>query len=172
MSLKLKVTLLAVLPVCLFTLVLGGLSYWVLHEQALKDVTDARERLMAQSRSALQNTVETAMTVVKPLYDKAAEGDAEARKEAIRLLSSISYGKDGYIFGYDSNVVRLFKGNDPAGIASRTTAILRASTSTRSWCVPARTALTSAATAPRCRATRTCWSPSSPTPITCPSGTW
>ena len=34
MSLKFKVTLLAVLPVCLFTLVLGGLSYWVLHEQA------------------------------------------------------------------------------------------------------------------------------------------
>ena len=72
MSLKVKVTLLAVLPVCLFTLVLGGLSYWVLHEQALKDVTDARERLMAQSRSAVQNTAEPAMTVVKPLYDKAA----------------------------------------------------------------------------------------------------
>ena len=116
MSLKLKVTLLAVLPVCLFTLVLGGLSYWVLHEQALKDVADARERLMVQSRNGLQNTVEAAMTVVKPLYDKAAAGDTEARQEAIRLLSAISYGKDGYIFGYDSNVVRLFKGNDPAGI--------------------------------------------------------
>jgi methyl-accepting chemotaxis protein len=43
-------------------------------------------------------------------------GDQAARAEAIRFLSGITYGKDGYMFDYDSNVVRLFKGSDPDGI--------------------------------------------------------
>ncbi|APQ10491.1 chemotaxis protein [Pseudomonas oryzihabitans] len=116
MSLKLKVTALAILPVCLFTLILSCLSYWILDHQATQDVQDVRERLMARSKAGLQNTVQTAMTVIKPLYDASAPGDTAARDQAIRLLSSIAYGKDGYIFGYDSNVVRLFKGNDPAGV--------------------------------------------------------
>ncbi|HJR32363.1 MAG TPA: methyl-accepting chemotaxis protein, partial [Pseudomonas sp.] len=33
-----------------------------------------------------------------------------------KLLSSITYGKDGYFFGYDSNIVRLFKANSPEGV--------------------------------------------------------
>jgi signal transduction histidine kinase len=28
----------------------------------------------------------------------------------------INYGKEGYFFGYDSNIVRLFKANDPDGV--------------------------------------------------------
>ena len=46
----------------------------------------------------------------------AAQGDDAARAQAIKLLSNITYGKDGYFFGYDSNTVRLFKAKDPEGV--------------------------------------------------------
>ncbi|WP_185057752.1 cache domain-containing protein, partial [Pseudomonas brassicacearum] len=42
--------------------------------------------------------------------------DNEARAHAIKLLSNISYGKDGYFFGYDSETVRLFNANSADGV--------------------------------------------------------
>jgi len=116
MSLKLKITGMAILPVCLFTLILIGLSYWILHQQAIQDVQEARERLMVQNKAALQNVVETAITMIKPLYDASAAGDNAARDQAIRQWSAVAYGKGGYLFGYDSNMVRLFKSSDPDGV--------------------------------------------------------
>ncbi|MBB3104186.1 methyl-accepting chemotaxis protein [Azomonas macrocytogenes] len=116
MSLKAKVLLLAVLPVVLFTMIIGGVSYVTLSRQAVNDIENARAQLLEQSRMALRQQVELAVTIIKPLYDTAPAGDATARAEAIRLLSAASFGKDGYLFGYDSNVVRLFKGTDPSGI--------------------------------------------------------
>ncbi|MDG6401032.1 methyl-accepting chemotaxis protein, partial [Pseudomonas quasicaspiana] len=51
-----------------------------------------------------------------PIYDAAPAGDETARAQAIKLLSGISYGKDGYFFGYDSQSIRLFKANSPDGV--------------------------------------------------------
>jgi len=56
------------------------------------------------------------MTAIKPLYDASAPGDMAARAQAVKLLSSIKYGKDGYFFGYDSQVIRVFKSDNPDGV--------------------------------------------------------
>jgi len=64
----------------------------------------------------LKSYVAVAMTAIKPLYDAAAPGDDAARAQVIKLLSNISYDKEGYFFGYDSNTVRLFKANSPEGV--------------------------------------------------------
>ncbi|MHC8366111.1 methyl-accepting chemotaxis protein [Pseudomonas sp. ZT5P21] len=116
MSLKAKVLSLAVLPVLLFALVISLTTVFVLQEQARKEVEDTRQRLLSDAKATLQSYVAVAMTAIKPLYDAAAPGDNAARAQAIKLLSSISYGKDGYFFGYDSNTVRLFKASSPEGV--------------------------------------------------------
>lgn len=116
MSLKAKVLLLALLPVVITTLIISGISYVMLSNKAERDIQTTRDRLMEQSNVTLKNYVQVALTAVKPLYDASADGDQAARAEAIRILSGITYGKDGYMFGYDSNVIRLFKGNDAEGI--------------------------------------------------------
>nr|WP_166226076.1 methyl-accepting chemotaxis protein [Pseudomonas atagonensis] len=116
LSLKAKVLSLAVLPVLLFALVISLTTLFILQEQAHKEVEQTRERLLADAKATLQSYVAVAMTTIKPLYDAAAPGDAEARAQAIKLLSGIRYGKDGYFFGYDSETVRLFKANDPEGV--------------------------------------------------------
>ncbi|VVN80737.1 Methyl-accepting chemotaxis protein McpP [Pseudomonas fluorescens] len=116
MSLKAKVLSLAVLPVLLFALVISLTTLFILQDQARKEVEQTRERLLGDAKATLQSYVAVAMTTIKPLYDAAAPGDEAARAQVIKLLSSITYGKDGYFFGYDSNTVRLFKANSPEGV--------------------------------------------------------
>ncbi|KNH43592.1 HAMP domain-containing protein [Pseudomonas sp. JV414] len=116
MSLKAKVLSLAVLPVLLFALVISLTTLFILQEQARKEVEQTRQRLLSDAKATLQSYVAVAMTTIKPLYDAAAPGDDAARAQVIKLLSSITYGKDGYFFGYDSNTVRLFKANSPEGV--------------------------------------------------------
>lgn len=116
MSLKAKVLSLAVLPVLLFALVISLTTLFILQEQARKEVEETRQRLLSDAKATLQSYVAVAMTTIKPLYDAAAPGDDAARAQVVKLLSSITYGKDGYFFGYDSNTVRLFKANSPEGV--------------------------------------------------------
>nr|WP_223488707.1 methyl-accepting chemotaxis protein [Pseudomonas sp. A-RE-19] len=116
MSLKAKVLSLAVLPVLLFALVISLTTLFILQEQARKEVEETRQRLLSDAKATLQSYVAVAMTTIKPLYDAAAPGDDAARAQVIKLLSSITYGKDGYFFGYDSNTVRLFKAGSPEGV--------------------------------------------------------
>ncbi|VVP65404.1 Methyl-accepting chemotaxis protein McpP [Pseudomonas fluorescens] len=116
MSLKAKVLSLAVLPVLLFALVISLTTLFILQGQARHEVEETRARLLSDAKATLQSYVAVAMTTIKPLYDAAAQGDDAARAQAIKLLSSIKYGKEGYFFGYDSETVRLFKANDPEGV--------------------------------------------------------
>ena len=116
LSLKAKVLSLAVLPVLLFALVISLTTVWILQDQADKEVEETRQRLLNDAKATLQSYVEVAMTAIKPLYDAAQPGDEAARAQVIKLLSNITYGTDGYFFGYDSQTVRLFKGNSPEGV--------------------------------------------------------
>ncbi|AZD23281.1 methyl-accepting chemotaxis protein [Pseudomonas chlororaphis] len=116
LSLKGKVLSLAVLPVLLFALVISLTTVVMLKEQAQNEVDETRQRLLGEAKATLQSYVEVALSTVKPLYDAATPGDTAARAQVVKLLSNISYGKDGYFFGYDSETVRLFKGNSPDGV--------------------------------------------------------
>ncbi|NMY05603.1 methyl-accepting chemotaxis protein [Pseudomonas sp. WS 5059] len=116
LSLKAKVLSLAVLPVLLFAVVISLTTVWILKEQARTEVAETRQRLLNNAKATLQSYVEVAMTTIKPLYDAAAPGDTEARAQVVKLLSNTTYGKDGYFFGYDSETIRLFKGNSPDGV--------------------------------------------------------
>ncbi|WP_248747135.1 MULTISPECIES: methyl-accepting chemotaxis protein [unclassified Pseudomonas] len=116
LSLKAKVVSLAVLPVLLCALVISLTTVWMLQNQAKDEVEETRQRLLSESKTTLQNYVTQVMTAIKPLYDASAPGDMAARAQAVKLLSSIKYGKDGYFFGYDSQVVRVFKSDNPDGV--------------------------------------------------------
>ncbi|NWB26459.1 cache domain-containing protein [Pseudomonas gingeri] len=116
LSLKAKVLSLAVLPVLLFAVVISLTTVLILQNQARNEVEETRQRLISEAKATLQSYVAVAMTAIKPLYDAAAPGDQASRDQVIKLLASIKYGKDGYFFGYDSQIVRLFKSNSPEGL--------------------------------------------------------
>lgn len=77
---------------------------------------ETRERLLQEKRSELEHYIQIALGSVKGLYDGAAQGDMVSREQAITILSKIKYGADGYFFGHDSNVVRLFRGDSPVDV--------------------------------------------------------
>jgi methyl-accepting chemotaxis protein len=116
LTLKAKVVLLALIPVVLFALVLSGAAAKVLQNLAAQEVAETRERLMQESRNELQHYVQIALGSVQALYDGAAQGDMASRDQAIVILSKIKFGKDGYFFAHDSDVVRLFRGDSPVDV--------------------------------------------------------
>ena len=116
LTLKAKVILLALVPVILFALVLSGTAARVLQSMAADEVAETRERLLQEKRSELEHYIQIALGSVKGLYDGAAQGDTASREQAIAILSKIKYGADGYFFGHDSNVVRLFRGDSPVDV--------------------------------------------------------
>nr|WP_256836401.1 methyl-accepting chemotaxis protein [Pseudomonas oleovorans] len=116
LTLKAKVILLALVPVIIFALVLSGTAARVLQNLAADEVAETRERLLQEKRSELEHYIQIALGSVKGLYDGAAQGDMASREQAIAILSKIKYGADGYFFGHDSNVVRLFRGDSPVDV--------------------------------------------------------
>ncbi|PTU73735.1 methyl-accepting chemotaxis protein [Pseudomonas mangrovi] len=116
LTLKTKVMLLALVPVILFALVISGTAAKVLESLAAEEVAETRERLIAEKRSELQNYMQIATGAVNHLYQNASPGDMASRDEAIAILSKIKFGQDGYFFGHDSNVVRLFRSDSSVDV--------------------------------------------------------
>ncbi|MGE8360033.1 methyl-accepting chemotaxis protein [Pseudomonas sp.] len=116
LTLKSKVVLLALVPVILFAVVLSGAAAKVLQNMAAEEVEETRERLIQEKRVELENYMQIALGSVQALYDGAASGDMASRDQAIAVLSKIKFGKDGYFFGHDSNVVRLFRSTSPVDV--------------------------------------------------------
>ena len=173
LNLKARVLSLAVLPVLLFALIISVSTVFMLREQAQREVDETRQHLLAEAKATLQSYVAVAVGTIKPLYDAAAPGDMQARADVIKMLSQVKYAKDGYFFGYDSQAVRLFKGDSPDGVGKSfkdardpNGVFVNAGLSTSRK--PART---TSNTHLRCPAPAN-WCPNSVTPSTCPSGTW
>ena len=118
MSFKTKILLLTLLPVLLFALVLGVSARSTLQAQAEQEVAQTRERLLEESRTRLKDYASIAQTSITELYERAAAGDLSGRALAISRLSNVKYGDDGYFIGYDSQVVRLFRGDSSEGVGT------------------------------------------------------
>eukprot|EP01031_Cornospumella_fuschlensis_P051224 gene51224-62633_t len=116
LTLKTKVLLLALAPVILFALVLSGAAAKVLLNLAEGEVKETRERLIQESRQELQHYMQIALGSVQTLYDASPANDMATRDKAIEILKKIKYGKDSYFFAYDSQVIRLFRGDSPVDV--------------------------------------------------------
>nr|WP_313084883.1 methyl-accepting chemotaxis protein [Pseudomonas sp.] len=116
LTLKLKVLLLALVPVILFALVLSGAAARILHSLADEELENTRARMLDDARTRLEDYMRIGVSSVAHLYEPAAQGDLESRAKAIEILKKIKFGKDGYFFGHDSNVVRLFRGDSPVDV--------------------------------------------------------
>jgi len=76
-----------------------------------EEVSMAESIAYENKQVELKTIIELAYATIKPLY----ENDAP-REQAVTLLQRMDYGKDGYIFGYDNNAVRVFNGSNTDSI--------------------------------------------------------
>ncbi|NWB76705.1 cache domain-containing protein [Pseudomonas sp. G5001] len=111
MRLRSKVILLALVPTFILAVALSAVSITVLFRLAQEEVEQARQLLLKERSAALENHVQMAVSSVKAIYDTSTFGDVEARDRAVQIMRKLSYGEQGYFFGYDRDIVRLFWAN-------------------------------------------------------------
>lgn len=111
LTLKAKILLLTVFPLVALTLTIT----WVTQRQAKslseQQLSIVQESMMEDKRRALRDYVNLAMTSITPILDEMDENFSLSRTRAEyeikRILSSLTYGPDGYFFAYGDDGVNI-----------------------------------------------------------------
>jgi two-component system NarL family sensor kinase len=109
MRLRLKILLLALLPLVASLLLIAVAVRQQERELLEREHAAVQRAYMDARRDELRHYVELAVSTLQPLYERspARSGQTSAadverdKREALRLLSSLDYGEDGYFFVYD-----------------------------------------------------------------------
>ena len=100
MRLKSKLLVVAAIPLLLSLALIAAAVLLQQRELARREHALVEGGYVSARRAELQNYVQLAMSMIKPLVD--ADGDKPAAQaQAVRLLQSLDYGNDGYFFVYD-----------------------------------------------------------------------
>jgi len=110
-SIKTRLLIISTIPVLLIAITLVMIFDNQIDSLIETQTNSATEMLRDEKKQELKNIVDLAYNTIKPIYD--TDGTIE---QGVQLLSRMEFGKDGYIFGYDSNSVRVFSGSSSAGI--------------------------------------------------------
>jgi len=100
MKLRQKVIFLAITPLIL---ALCAIAWAVWHQSALlaaQQRATIQQAYLSSKEAELKHYVTLAAQSISHLYDSGHD-DVDTRHEAMRILSSLSYGDDGYFFLYD-----------------------------------------------------------------------
>ncbi|MFN3305061.1 MAG: cache domain-containing protein [Roseateles sp.] len=96
LSLRAKLLLLALLPLLLSLTLIALAVRQQESELAAREHALVRASYMDARRTELKHYVDLAVSTVKPLL-----GRADGREQALQILQSLDYGRDGYFFVYD-----------------------------------------------------------------------
>ncbi|MCQ4242357.1 methyl-accepting chemotaxis protein [Stutzerimonas stutzeri] len=106
-----KLLLLGLVPMLLLAILLSGIAIYELRELADQQEAQSRISLIQDRRAELKNYVEVARNAIGAIYARSGDGDMAARAEAVELLEKLSYGVDGYFWGYDDQSRRVLQGD-------------------------------------------------------------
>ena len=117
LRLRVKLLLLALGPILLLTVLLSGVAVLELQQLADQQEAQTRASLVRDRRAELKHYVELARNAIGSIYERSAEGDMQARAQAVEAFKRLSYGGEGYFWGYDGQALRVFQGssNDRIG---------------------------------------------------------
>ncbi|MDL0439734.1 methyl-accepting chemotaxis protein [Stutzerimonas frequens] len=111
LRLRVKLLLLALGPILLLAILLSGVAVVELQDLADQQEAQTRASLIRDRRAELEHYVQLAHNAIAPIYERSAEGDLQARAEAVALLERLAYGREGYFWGYDGQFLRVFQGD-------------------------------------------------------------
>ncbi len=100
MRLKSKLLAVAAIPLLLSLALIAAAVLLQQRELAKREHALVEGGYLSARRAELQNYVELAMSMIRPLVDAGGDQSA-AQAQAMRLLESLDYGNDGYFFVYD-----------------------------------------------------------------------
>ncbi|WP_312225065.1 methyl-accepting chemotaxis protein [Stutzerimonas nitrititolerans] len=111
LRLRTKLLLLALGPILLLAILLSGITVMRLQHLAAEQEAQTRDSLIRDRQAELEHYVDIGYNAIKPIYEASASIDLDARAKAVAVLQELNYGKEGYFWGYDSKILRIFQGN-------------------------------------------------------------
>ncbi|RVU83625.1 histidine kinase [Leucothrix sargassi] len=107
MKLKIKILLLAIIPMLVVTILIAFLSSYQIRSLFEQEIETFETNLVASKREELKNYVELAHKFIRPVLQDPTLSEAQAQAEVRRLLNSMIYDTDGYFFVYDQQGVNI-----------------------------------------------------------------
>lgn len=101
MNLKIKILLLAIIPMILVTILIVFLSTYQIRALSEQEINVFETNLIESKRSELNSYVDLARTSIKHVLEDRSLSDNEAKIEVKRIINGLVYGEDGYFFVYD-----------------------------------------------------------------------
>ena len=106
LSIKVRLYLLAVLPIVLTSVLIMAITYKETKDLYQAEIEMTRLQIMDMKRKELKSYLEIVSSLVRNL-DK----QGKSREEVLESLKPIQFSKTGYLFGFESNGVRVLQGN-------------------------------------------------------------
>ena len=111
LSVRSRLFALALGPILILALVLS-IAEWRTSKELVSEVeSSTRDSLLDAHRKQLRALVELAEGAVRELHDSGAPVEA-----ALPILKNLTYGDDGYLFGYTRDGIRVFNGSSLKGV--------------------------------------------------------
>ncbi|SHO57083.1 methyl-accepting chemotaxis protein [Vibrio quintilis] len=110
-SIKYRLYILSFIPLLLIVVSMMMITGMKISELNAMQMQAVRTQMVQAKENELQSYVQLANSALTRLKQRSA-----TREEAIQELSTIKFGHNGYMFGYDSQGTRLFLGSSSKGI--------------------------------------------------------
>lgn len=107
MPFKLRMVLIAILPLLFVSAVVAWLSFNEMQSLSDEQLKLIRSRLLETKQHALKDMTDLALTTIEPILKNPNLDEKTAQKEVKRVLNSLGFGRDGYFFVYDNHGVNL-----------------------------------------------------------------
>ncbi|EKE77456.1 methyl-accepting chemotaxis protein [Gallaecimonas xiamenensis] len=107
LPIKIRIILLAVVPVLLVSLVSNLQLWWRQSGELESSLAQVRSQMMDDHKAQLTSYLRLATTAIEPFYQ---QDGPQSREQAKAVLRRLRYQDDGYFYVYDQNGVNLVHG--------------------------------------------------------------
>ena len=107
MSFRIKILLLAVIPLLLLTGVIAWVGFQIEREFSAEQERILEGGLRASKAKELESHVRLALSAIGPTLSDPTLTDEAAQEQTKRIINDLRYGQDGYFFLYDEHGVNL-----------------------------------------------------------------
>ncbi|PSL10836.1 methyl-accepting chemotaxis sensory transducer with Cache sensor [Marinobacterium halophilum] len=116
MKIKTKFLTLSIVPMILVVLAVMLVVQWQLHQLEQDEINVIRTEMLEARQQELQNYIDMAMGAIRPLQHRLDMRYQEKIAQATEVLNGMTFGENGFIYGYDLDGKIVFHSGDSDAI--------------------------------------------------------
>lgn len=111
LTIRHRLYILSIVPLLIIAISMMYLTFTETQSLSKTQMANTREAMMDMKKAELKAYLQIAESALTPLKNRQA-----SREEALTILQEITFGKNGYLFGYDSQGNRVLLGKGQTGL--------------------------------------------------------